>query len=1432
MSSRFIGYKDSFWKVIKEFKYTGAPQPFTLDPGEYLFVCKGAKGGNRTEYRETRPEVNQLLRGAVAMGVINLENTKTMYAMVGGDGKKAKYREFSPNEGGWNGGGKGGACVYTPEWEGDGGYVDQFNGPSGGGASDIRLSIEEEYIDYIGPYTLPEGYYDLDRIEASGSQVVKTDYIFKANTEMIVDCYITENTARNYEAIFGARKSSSANQFILFTRFASSNKFCYGYNTTENPGDAFNNYNQRIIIKTDGDDVFVYNTDYEQLYSLTTTRGSKNAGTVPMFFFNFNNNGSVPGYYCNGSIFNVVIYEGAEVVKYMVPYAKKNENDVVTEIGLYDFISNTAYPGTGTLSYGTLYEDKIEHRIMAHKYEETLNSRIIVAGGGGGDAENGEGSNDYTNPSTRLGRMGGGIVAGWNTDLGNAYNGGLYASQTSGYAFGKGMDAQNQTYSGPIPERTPEDPYPTRPVFGSLSGQGGGGGGWYGGYATKDKNDAYQSDGLAYGGSGGSSYVLTTTSTRPSYAYLYRFRNDIDELCMTDPLMLTGHAETAEVLVCQKGHVPLQGDVIEIPYTASVEHFTLLPGKYNFKCWGGAGGTRYAYEKRNVSKYGKGGYAEGSLNLMHPEDIFCRVGSSGFTVGTAGNAAYTEQFCSPAVNFNGVATSSYADEKQGARFGGGATDVRLKTDSTYARFIVAGGAGGTGAPDSYGGDGGGEAGGFYVTGSGSNYGTNKGPGSQTGTGYDSSNPDRNGGFGYGGNSNYYSNKSYGGQGGSGWYGGSGTTASNNNGGSKGGSGGSGYVLTKESYKPSGYLLDDPKYYLFETRLISGGNNLMNITKMEIDVLNASALYTLVNDQEGWKTFNHDTQQWESVVINDLTPETFIENGTMGFENETGLIPPYDVYVYDFFGVHPTNLSYYVIPLRQRISIYEYTNAEVLKMVPDFDADEGTTIDTNYYVDGHGAYRRVIINVFVDIDRIPEVNMNALYSIQLNIRRPSSGYYYPTPPVKTIDDLDLLVVGGSRDIPKRYKYHMGGFLPDGTTAISQINTSATGEYKRIIYTATVCNEQILRIAAFNIVENTSTVIRDIELSSISNTKYFAGRVLCDGENVWVSSSQTGNRMQIIQVPLDPEKEVTVYWDANSSNNYISSYGEMAWLDEETIILPERGGFSLFDTIRHNFALIRYYGNATQTNVSAIAKGEKYTIVFPLGSSSKPYVFDNAQRTSVSNSIYDDDGMSGNKTVCYGDGKFYVTMQGNIFVHDEDLKLVDHYLAPPYTSKIPKTINYTSGYIYVTLSDSLTVCAYDIKGDRWGSTSIPFKEGAYNTALDYYTPTTFKGFLFINNLRLLAMNFKAYAKYNVGTKSELLLIKTNSEYIFDRIECDERFVTMNESNISFHPGYIKYPLTMIDSMNGIYKTSQQVNSPEEFKEFISYEIDAGEEEPNNG
>lgn len=122
--------------------------------------------------------------------------------------------------------------------------------------------------------------------------------------------------------------------------------------------------------------------------------------------------------------------------------------------------------------------------------------------------------------------------------------------------------------------------------------------------------------------------------------------------------------------------------------------------------------------------------------------------------------------------------------------GGGASDLRVDSDSLYARIIVAGGGGGGG--NQAGGYGGGSSGGGSDPGT-QNYG---GSGSSGGT------------FGIGGSNN----ATYMGGGGGGWYGG----GANN--GSTGG--GSGYVLTASSYKPSGYLLGS-EYYLSNAQTIAG-----------------------------------------------------------------------------------------------------------------------------------------------------------------------------------------------------------------------------------------------------------------------------------------------------------------------------------------------------------------------------------------------------------------------------------------------------------------------------------------------------------------------------------------------------------------------------------------------------------------------------------
>lgn len=189
--------------------------------------------------------------------------------------------------------------------------------------------------------------------------------------------------------------------------------------------------------------------------------------------------------------------------------------------------------------------------------------------------------------------------------------------------------------------------------------------------------------------------------------------------------------------------------------------------------------------------------------------------------------------------------SSWASStSEGAGGGGGSSDIRIGTDSLYARVIVAGGGGGGGEDNETGGYGGGETGG--TSGSGT-------PGSQTApSGY----------FGIGGHTSYD-----GGGGGGGWYGaypagGQTTPATGSSGSDTSGSpGGSGYVYTSAtaSNYPSGCLLNS-SYYLSAAKTIAGntsftsptgssetghsGNGYCRITVIECK---NTALYTRINN---------------------------------------------------------------------------------------------------------------------------------------------------------------------------------------------------------------------------------------------------------------------------------------------------------------------------------------------------------------------------------------------------------------------------------------------------------------------------------------------------------------------------------------------------------------------------------------------------------
>lgn len=276
------------------------------------------------------------------------------------------------------------------------------------------------------------------------------------------------------------------------------------------------------------------------------------------------------------------------------------------------------------------------------------------------------------------------------------------------------------------------------------------------------------------------------------------------------------------------------GDILNFDYTGTVQTVTLPKGTYKLECWGAQGGYSSSNSGIEVGMGGKGGYSAGTITLNQKTLIYIYTGGVG---SISGNGKADGGFP------NGG--SSWASSiSEGAGGGGGSSDIRIGTDSLYARVIVAGGGGGGGEDNETGGYGGGETGG--TSGSGT-------PGSQTApSGY----------FGIGGHTSYD-----GGGGGGGWYGadpacGQTTPATGSSGSDTSGSpGGSGYVYTSAtaSNYPSGCLLNS-SYYLSNAKTIAGntsftsptgssetghpGNGYCRITVIECK---STALYTRINN---------------------------------------------------------------------------------------------------------------------------------------------------------------------------------------------------------------------------------------------------------------------------------------------------------------------------------------------------------------------------------------------------------------------------------------------------------------------------------------------------------------------------------------------------------------------------------------------------------
>ena len=452
---------------------------------------------------------------------------------------------------------------------------------------------------------------------------------------------------------------------------------------------------------------------------------------------------------------------------------------------------------------------------------DSLYSRVIVAGGGGGAGYDNSGNYGY----------GGGTVGGTQTVNSNSERQANGGSQTNG-----GINKSGSTTSG---------------AFG-IGGNGtqqwtsGGGGGWYGGAGCY----------CDYAG-GGSGYVYTsaTASNYPSGCllnssyYLTNAQTIAGNQSFPSPTdgTETGHSGNGYVRITKLTDIiyltHANNDIMDFNYTGSIQSKTLKPGTYTIECWGGQGGTY------SGCIGGYGGYSKGTITLTKTTTVYISVGGAGSSSSTA-------------AGFNGGGTGISS-----GRGGGGATDVRIGQNSLYSRVIVAGGGGGAGVTSANAnpcGCGGGEYGGdgYYNNTTGSyTTGQNRsgGSASQTAGGITWSTGTQ-ATFGQGGNASGYSC----GGGGGGWYGGGGAYDNDSDSDGRWGGGGSGYVYTSSTAKnyPNGCLLNST-HYLTNAQTIAGdtsftsptgsaetghtGNGFCRITN-----LNPTQYGLYVKTNSGWK----------------------------------------------------------------------------------------------------------------------------------------------------------------------------------------------------------------------------------------------------------------------------------------------------------------------------------------------------------------------------------------------------------------------------------------------------------------------------------------------------------------------------------------------------------------------------------------------------
>ena len=562
---------------ILNFNYTGAVQSVTLPKGIYTLECWGAQGGNRSQDSASATVTGSGL-GGYSIGTLTLTQLTTCYIYVGGQGGMSSSTGNVKVEGGFNGGG-----FASHESTGE-------PGNGGGGATDVRIAQDSLYArvivagggggsgednetgGYGGGETGGAGSGNTSLTQASQTSGGTNSFGFGlgGNTynggaggggwyggasRYSVSSYstgsdsegggggsgyvYTSSTAKNYPS--GCLLNSSYCLTDAQT-IAGNNSFTSPTGSSET-GHSGNGYCRITVIECSNTALYV--------------RINNSMKKATAFYFKLNNNkmygvgsanynGSVMNFDYTGSVQTATLTPGTYKLEcwggqggtysgYIGGYGGYSKGTITLtktttvyiSVGGAGSSSSTAagFNGGGTgISSGRGGGGATDVRIG----QNSLYSRVIVAGGGGGagvtsananpcGCGGGEyGGDGYYNDTT------GSYTAGQNRSGGSASQtaGGITWSTGTQATFGQGGNASGYSC-------------------------GGGGGGWYGGGGAYDSDS--DSDGRWGGGGSGYVYTSSTAKNYPngcllnSTHYLTNAQTIAGNTSFTSP---TGSAET------------------------------------------------------------------------------------------------------------------------------------------------------------------------------------------------------------------------------------------------------------------------------------------------------------------------------------------------------------------------------------------------------------------------------------------------------------------------------------------------------------------------------------------------------------------------------------------------------------------------------------------------------------------------------------------------------------------------------------------------------------------------------------------------------------------------------------------------------------------------------------------------------------------------